>query len=231
MDFKIDERCALYYGEYRYRAHLKDSNYYHVTRKTKTISSVYDHIENMRDVSSRFKSLFSGYIVQKPREITNEDVIIDFLRFKKQYEKMVKFRYERGNIVIYFNDLDLCDEIDKIECKKTFFEVHVSPAGIKYFKTPPPANYRIYMKSAQISRNDMIAFKDYVEKLQNGSVSSSFSTKLKYGGSSGSTRNTFRIDNTNYIDLDNETDLSMLYLKYGKYLGKYYKLELSPLAK
>lgn len=146
--------------------------------------------------------------------------IIHFKINRKHVEKCI-YRHEGDKMAVFTNDIAILEKLLDICPKSEFTQLILSPAGVKYFKKDPPANYRVYLKSKRIEADTRESIIDF---LTTRNLASGSGTLLRNLNSQRQWQNSY-IHTGQYIDYDDESTLTYMSLIFPGIIGKTYKLE------
>jgi len=158
---------------------------------------------------------------QKPNASTASN---EFHKFVQKYckDKTAKTRIMRDTISVYSNDLKILTDINFNATTKVYTEIQLTDPDVILFVYKPKYKYRIYIKEGlryDGFRQDLL---DLYDKINNKIYEASFSQGLAN-----------RLDQNRlyryiwgkfYIDFNDESFSSLLYMLLPNSLGKIYKL-------
>lgn len=212
---KVENRTHLYYNKFRYKLKIKEPNLYSA-----------HHVVNMDEFRLLLKEEVDytanfPWSIRRSSSDFDEKVISGFISFRIKYKKddKVTFRKEHDTANVYSNDLSILNEVYDFKPDATLFEAQVSPAGVKYFTREPPAKYRAYLRNKRVEdtfSDDMIMF---LERNPDVKPSEAFKYSMLSIYKSRWTHE------GHFIDYNDESILTMLYLMFSGVIGKTYKLE------
>ena len=225
MIIETENRSALYYNKYRYRARLYlvglNNTYYTTTiqefiqRLSRLIPSSYTDWDETKNATYA-KSI-------------NLEAIEKYLQWKKINKSKVLIRVEHNIAGIFSNDLSVLKKLQKIDIGKenvSYTQVDITiPNGVKLFKRKPKHKYRVYLKSMKIPSEVTKNLNDFIERYKNTATvivpSKSMNEWLV-----GKSFFIYRYCYTSYfIDYDDESTYTLLSIMIGELLHKKYKLE------
>ena len=158
-----------------------------------------------------------------PLNLDLVEYLINMRKNEYKKNKRLGMRHESNTIQLYTNDITVLETIATKTTKAKFSKIIVSPAGTKYFKRTPPAQYRVYMTNNKVDMSFTTDFQEYLDRTPDLKPCDSFKHSLD--------RNIrFRhqsvyLWSTHYIDYNDEHNLMMLHLMFPQAIGKAYKLE------
>lgn len=212
---KVENRTQLYYNKFRYKLKITEPNLYSA-----------HHVVNMDEFRLLLKEEVDNtanfpWSIRRSSPDFDEKVISGFISFRIKYKKddKVTFRKEHNTVSVYSSDLSILNQVYDFKPDATLFEAQVSPAGVKYFTREPPAKYRAYLRNKRVEdtfSDDMIMF---LERNPDVKPSQAFKYSML------STYKSRWAHEGHFIDYNDESILTMLYLMFSGVIGKTYKLE------
>ena len=214
---KVENRTQLYYNKFRYKLKITEPNLYsahHVVNMDEFRLSLKEEVDNTANFP---------WSIRRSSPDFDEKVISGFISFRIKYKKddKVTFRKEHNTVSVYSSDLSILNQVYDFKPDATLFEAQVSPAGVKYFTREPPAKYRAYLRNKRVEDTfceDMIAF---LSRNPDVKLSGAFENNMLHQHPYNS-RWAFE---GYFIDYNDESTLTMLYLMFNGVIGKTYKLE------
>jgi len=233
LNLKIDNRCDLYYGKYKYRAkfHLTGLNrtYYAKTYKQflKRLETAVSETDTWHDSSYRAR-------LQKEINLIDLDTIEKYYTWVTEHkkQKVSQIRIEGNSCSVFSDDLESLKIIQTIDPTMiiTYTAVDVNiPKGTKYFVSKPAHKYRVYFKSKSVGEAWRTEVCDFVKRYENSTTvivpSNSFnewlSAKLNWK---------FRYCSASYfLDYDDESSFTLISLLFGNMIRAQFKLEQRPI--
>ena len=232
LKLKREERDILYYGKHRYKVSITApyrmkfvENYF------KSFDIAYFKTQLEEEIN-RHNALSIRYNYE-PIILLNEedyDRIIKIANFKNKFDQYDKAttRTENNKIVFYCSDIALFKGIEEIDPEYVITEAELLPSGVRYMAKQPKYKYRVYLKGIRIERSVKDELLDYIKRTPNLEPSSSFNSWLKPTSNLTYRHNHVYLQSTYFIDYDEPSVLTMLYLLFPGILGKSYKLEKRP---
>lgn len=214
LKIKVIDREKLYFNRYSLRG----------TFKTEHLSAAY----GVKDIDGFNHALSKGrhrYVWRgKAIDLATVDfnLIEKIIEFKvaAKKDKVLTIRFEGDKMSVYTNDMDVLEQMTKIQSTVELTQIVLSPAGTKYFKFDPPAKYRVYLKARRIDESTRNSLLDFFKR-DLGTPCSALKGNVE-------AKNAWRwswITNHNFIDYNEETTLTYMSLMFPGILGKTYKLE------
>ena len=212
---KVENRTHLYYNKFRYKLKITEPNIFAAHEAA--------NVDEFRAVLKEelVHALNYPYALRRLSPEFDEDTLSSFISFRVKYEKddRVTFRKEHDTVSVYSSDLSILNEVYDFKPDATLFEAQVSPAGVKYFTREPPAKYRAYLRNKRVEdtfSDDMIMFLERNPDVKPSeafkySMLSIYKSRWAHEG--------------HFIDYNDESILTMLYLMFSGVIGKTYKLE------
>lgn len=221
----IDERDALYFNKYKYRASFYDS-YLVKTRYAKT------PIGFANRVFSDTGSYLSWSLSQEDKEIIYDNLgyYSAFILWRNSLKgnKDVMIRLQDHNVSIYTNDITYIDNFKSIYpiAKYVYITEAIASgiAGVKRFSKEPKYQYRVYFTNCHVNQEYKVKFCNFLyDNLTLFHPSRSLHKWMTYKDNRQWLLNYIRP--SFYVEYNEPSTLSYLALKYGEILGKHYKLE------
>lgn len=179
-----------------------------------------DGFNRALNTSARHKYVWRGKKVELATiDFTLIEKIIEFKVAAKKDKDLI-IRFEGDKMSMYTNDMDILEQMAKIQPTVELTQIVLSPAGTKYFKSNPPAKYRVYLKARRIDESTRNSLLDFFKR-DLGTPCGSLKGNIE-------AKNAWRwswITNHNFIDYNEETTLTYMSLMFPGILGKTYKLE------
>lgn len=205
---KTEIRKQLYYNKYLYRASFTFKFARYITLSKNIQSFKLNLIK------------FFGVNIDEGFDLTQVFNFIDFYHSKSDNI----CRIESENVSLFGNDLDKLKEI----CESITTYVEYTKAivyDVIVFKKYPKFKNRVYFKQKYLKKYDLEKIKEFinlhVDKKLNAKASNSL-TYLLYWNPFNNYSNYFH--GSHYIDYNDESFLTLVYLWLDKYVGKNYKL-------
>jgi hypothetical protein len=173
-------------------------------------------------------SLWSNPFNNKP--LDNKDEINRYFDYKNSKSSDCNIRLEINKLFIYSNDLSYLQQsvnaISPILIDGVVYYKVICPKedGVMEFAKEPLYKFREYFKSKQISYNDRLLIRDFIE------TQKSYGVRVKVNSTMDSilnstNRNGYWIREGSYIEYDDERMRMIFLLTFGEYLKpKTYKL-------
>lgn len=211
----IEKREKIYYGKYLYRANFICRGISR-TRYAKNMERILHYSKYYREEL-------------KPIEIK---IIENYLKWIETNKKEVSVRIENSKIGIYSNNLDLLKTLENFVQYVTYTKAEsvITTDGIKYFVRSPKHSYRVYLKNKGLSGTEISDFKELLQRYED-QLYPSKSLKFWLDRTTKYSNMNFKVTymyGSNYIEYDNPSLLSILYLSCSTIISKSYKLEKQP---
>ena len=214
---KIEHRNKLYFNKYRYKASIFVIGIRH-TYYTKSIKDFKHRIDMLKTRLSNhgYRSIAS---LDSIRQI-DYDRIEKFINWRGLNSKNVTIRMEGDYASIFGNDLSTIKELSEIDEQISLFEVALTEKDIIFFKKDPKFKFRVYIKPVRATQefiDNMIDFMGRNSENKNMGFSNAFIKDVEEQANR-------YMHGSYYIEYNDESTLSLLYLLFPKVLGKNYRL-------
>lgn len=224
LKFYPDRRNTLYFGKYRYRI------------KCKVVGASWTYYT--RDIEEFKKKMIS----RQKRGFIHDYLNTDFSKIDyDQIEKFLEYRYsknadyitriEHNNVSFFTNDPSLAERLKKLDEKLSGTEVNLfGEKDVKYFKKEPKFKYRTYFKGKRAPdsfKTDVLTFIENYD-VDNGKTTAKVCQPLKHLVGTGSLNYYNYINNSYYIDYNDESTLTLLHMIFGSMIAKTYSLKKEP---
>lgn len=216
---QVDSREQLYYNKYEYRATFKIKGISR-TRRTKSVD----------EFTTRWKLMQSRYGVHKSE--VDESNIKRFIiwRDTRAVNKKILIRLEQHTCSVFGNDLPfletLSDALNPIKITYKYVDVQNIPPGVKYLKSPK-YSHRLYLRCKQITQADANEMFDFFKRYKNKNTTSIEPCNALYR-ILDRRRGYYYLNNSYFIDYNDESTLALLGIMFPDLLGRRYKLEKRP---
>jgi hypothetical protein len=205
---KTEIRKQLFYKKYLYRASFK----YKFARWITLSKTTQNFITNLNK--------YIGVNVTEGHDLTKVSNFIDF--YHSKHDNIC--RVEGENVSIFGNDLDKLKEISETIATQVDYTQAIVYDFIVFKKYPKFKN-RVYFKQQYLKKHELEKIKEFinlhVDKKLNAKASNSLQCLL-YWHPTNNYSNYFH--GSHYIDYNDESFLTLVYLWLDKYVGKNYKL-------
>lgn len=220
----LDNRDALYYGKYQYRARLKLDGL-NRTSQAKT----------MLEVLYRLKK----YTKQKDLATLDLDSLERFINWRNTYatpidkaDKQVIIRIESITAGVFSNDLKLLQTLEAIAGKDAvdYTEVDMTiPTGMKYFVKEPKYKYRVYLKSKAVKEKFVEDLKRFIDRYKDTQTTIVASSSLDHWLNGKVRHWMYRYCSSHYyIEYNEESTHSLIGIMFGDMIKRRFKLEKRP---
>lgn len=214
IKLKVENKTTKYYGKFDYKLKITHRNlrWTHTTDNAADAKALYDF-----DVKSFGREF--NYLPWQDEDLKVFKKIFK-LKNKLPDDKSITFRREGDSLSLYSNDLDLLKTYAKGFKNVSFSRCEPSPDGVKYFINEPPAKYRVYASNKRIALQDKLDLVDYLQRTTKAKPSPSFNGFLLHPSP-----HYLWLYSGYFIDLEDESILTMFRIQYPDMIGKVYKLE------
>lgn len=215
LKFSQEDREKLYFNQYMYRGTVKAKQLYYANG----VSS-FDEYKSMIDHAMLNVRAWRTKVNIDEIDFDLIEKIVNFKNNRKHIEKCI-YRHEGDKMAVFTNDTAILEKLLDICPDAKFTQLVLSPAGVKYFKKDPPANYRVYLKSKRIEADTRESIIDF---FMTRNIATPSGTLLRNLHSQSQWQNSY-INTGQYIDFNDESTLTYMSLIFPGIIGKTYKLE------
>lgn len=214
-------RQRLFYSKYLYKADIRILGAKLLSKSTRSFDQFKKTLTRLKQDTWRQWTVRHIKLkdVDEPT-ITN---LIDFIQKYKLKTDKCTFRFE-DSMSFYTNSVDIMTELAEIYPQVVFQQAVIPPQGIMYFTNEPKHKYRIYCKDTRVPVEQFNQFRKTV--LESADLTPS--PKLEAGFGRDYNMKHRWLDRSHFIDYDNESTITYMYLKFGDILGRRYNLEKRP---
>lgn len=221
-DIKLESRTSLYYNKFKYKCsfYLWGS---HTLIFYKNFKSFLSACKNYKGNSLRkYSKKELEFLVAN--NSSNLQLFLTLYKERKENNCFIRCG-NGGNITIFSNELSYLKSIQDILKIKdfNFYEVEKTTNGIKTFIREPKHNYRLYLRTCKITKQQKFELLETITKNKDLYPSVAFRqwlTQPNYMNWYG----TYLTSNY-FIDYDNESTLSLFGIFHGNLISKTFKLE------
>jgi hypothetical protein len=226
---KIEKRNKLYYGKYPYKATLTivGSAY---TYYSQSYEDFCKRIERQKNDLTRV----SGYFAQERNnnwvkflEEVNYTIIKDYFNWRETHKDYVTIRVEGDKVSVFSCDLSLLQTLENINSDVTYTKAVVLKADTLYFKKVPKYKYRTYFKSKRITNEFSQNVIDFADRYKNNEDLKLSPALIKYLSGRNVNRYTY-LHGSYFIEYNNESMKSLIFMFFGDMVGKSFNLEKEP---
>lgn len=220
LPLKIEHRNKLYFNKHRYKASILVNGIRH-TYYTKSIEDFKHRIDmiktRLRNHSYHsYRSVASLDLLKSIKY----DIIEKFIDWRNLNSKNVTIRMEGDYASIFSNNLSILKELGELDENLALFEVSLTEKDVIFFKKDPKFKFRVYIKPVRATQefiDNMIDFMGRNSENKNLSFSNAFKKDVEQQVNR-------YMHGSYYIEYNEESTLSLLYLLFPKVLGKNYRL-------
>jgi len=223
LQLQTDVRSGLYFKKYKYRAKLKIPGicYSYYTNNLEQFIRKLEGIDK-----SRNKYRIS--ILNKRWEETIDHVDLDqigrYFQWKKQHKSGEYTSRIQGNLISFFSDdLSLLQTLSELDPNAELSEAKIEATDVMFFKNEPKYKFRTFFRGKKAPDNfnsDVISFeKSYGHIVKVCPALKRFVNENRFYN---------YLHNSYFIDYNDESTLTLLYLHFGSMLAKTYRLEKQP---
>lgn len=216
-------RTCLYFKKYKYRAKLTIPgicySYY-----TTSLEQFVRKLEGINQNRSKFQIAYINARWEKTKDNIDLDQIGRYFDWRvKNKGKDYTIRIQ-GNLISFFSDdLALLETLETLNQDIVITEAKVDKADVIYFKKYPKHKFRTYFRGKKAPDNFS---HDVTEFMKSYGKIAKISPALKRFVSD--TRYYNYLHSSYYVDYNDESTLTLLYLHFGSMLAKTYRLEIEP---
>lgn len=214
-----DNRATLYYGKYRYKVLLNL-----VVSSAAELRRLYLSYNKGTPITSVVKRNTIFDTSTHTRDFAN------IFKIVKKYDLPLKTTSYSDAIAVFTTDINVVKLIHRLyKSKCIIYNATPTSEFTIYFKRTPPANHRLFLTGGIINHQEFVNFIEYIDRNDQHIVPSR--SLMWY-------INSFRRRNLNhtrvwlstnyYLNITDDTHISMLYLKFPSLFSKLAKLEKVP---
>ena len=212
MKTKLVKRNKLFYDKYKYKVdiNLMGSRYLkHSSTYENFIKRVTDMGYPVTEYAAKYRDLFYFYK-------------------KHNNHKEVTFLHSWGFLGLYTSNETILNELLTLNLGLKVQEAVIPPEKIMYFANEPQFKYRTYLKSTRVSDTLIDSLSGIADRYKNTTIH--FSDGLtKFIKSKHWKHRTYSyLNNSHFIEFNEDTIITILHLVAGECVGKTYKLEKRP---
>lgn len=221
---QIDIRTSLYFKKYKYRAKLRIPgicySYY-----TNTLEQFIKKLEGIDKNRNKYKISVLNKRWEQTIDLVDLEQIGKYFDWNHEHKDKEFTSRIQGNLISFFSDdLQLLQTLKNIDINAEFSEASIENTDVLYFKTQPKYKFRTYFRGKRTPdhfNNDVILFdKSYGHIAKVCPALKRFVSENRFYN---------YLHNSYFIDYNDESTLTLLYLHFGSMLSKTYRLEKEPL--
>lgn len=213
----LTDRNKLFYDKYQYKVlvNLPGARYLKWSRN-------FDKF--VKQLTER------GYLEHNCDDVVLLDLYKKVMDFYNEFKsnKEVTFLHEYSFLGVYTSNVDIIQEILKIDSTMKVLEAVTPPQKIMYFAKEPKYKYRVYIKSTRATESLIKSLEDFRKTYDNNSVYLSGGLVSFINTSNWRKRFNSYIHGGFFIDFNDKSMLTFMHLLIGECLGKTYELEKRP---
>jgi len=213
MKTKLVKRNKLFYDKYKYKVDINLMG----SRYLKRSLTYIDFIRRVTDMGYPNKDYATTYC--------------DLFYFYKKYNntKKVTFLHSWDFLGMYTSDETIINELLALNLGLKIQEAVIPPEKTMYFANEPQFKYRMYLKSKKVSDTLMDSLSGIVDRYTDSSTIHFSDGLTKFINSKHWKHRTYSyLNNSHFIEFNEDTMITILHLVVGECLGKTYKLEKRP---
>lgn len=208
-------RNKLYFKKYKYRASLDILG----IRYSYSCDTMADYLARI----DRIKRYHKQYLLSMHKIESIDFISMEkFFNWKKVHGKQVTVRMECNSVGIFSNDLECLKTLeDQLSVPVKYSEVILTEEDAMYFKREPKFKFRVYLKPVRASAEfieSMISFIDRNSENENINFSPALKDQILQQ------KPDRYIHGSYFIEYNEESTLSLLYLMFPRSFSKSYRL-------
>lgn len=226
---KIEKRNKLYYGKYPYKATLEivGSAY---TYYSKTYDDFSRRIEKLKNEFNNATGYYAN--TRNTNWLTylqevNYEKIKHYFDWREAHKDYITIRVEGDKVSVFSCDLNLLTTLESINPNITYTKATALKADTLYFKKTPKYKYRTFFKSKRITTEFSKTVVEFADQYAHNKDLNLSPALIKYLNGRNVNRFTF-LHGSYFIEYNNESLKSLIYMFFGDMLGKTYYLEKEP---
>lgn len=229
---KNELRTSLWYGKYEYRAkfNLQGCGLSH---GSKTFTSYLKHLERTVVGSLTGYPWGTAPIPSALLKAINLDSMERWFNWKRAnlFAKNILIRMELNNLSVFSNDLSLLKTLELIEPESPVTYTKAIPTVIKYFAREPKHKYRLYLTGCRLAENStfVVDLNDCINRYKSTNTVMTPSDSLGKWLTLKSWKSRY-CSKHYYIDYNEPSTYTLLYLLFDSMIATTYKLEKVPLG-
>lgn len=226
---KIEKRNKLYYGKYPYRATLKvvGSSYTYYSKNYDDFCARMQRHKNDVNKSQNYHVKDGHEYWVKFLDTINYLKIKEYFKWRETNADYVTIRVEGDKISVFCCDLNLLTTLETINPQVTYTKVIPLKNDTLYFKKTPKFKYRTFFKSKRITTEFGQNVLDFAKRYNTSTEIKLSSSIVKFIKERNINRYTY-LHGSYFVDYNNESVKSLVYMFFGDMLGKTYYLEKEP---
>jgi hypothetical protein len=225
---QIDNRSSLYFNKYKFRAKCKIYgicySYY-----TSNLDEFVNKLEGMEKNRSKYRiSIINSRWEQTIDHINLEQIGKYFAWKKDNTGKEYMSRIQNNTISFFSDDLALLKTLTSVDPEAEFSEARVEHSDVIFFKNEPEYKFRTFFRGKKTPEGFYEDVKEFITSYGHIAKVCPALSRMALDPNPRYSYKYSYIHNSYFVDYNDESTLTLLYLHFGSMLAKTYRLEKEP---